>query len=175
MPIQTLDRLADLDASQWDALLPDAQPFLRHAFLSSLEDSGSVSRHTGWRPAHGLWHDAEGRLTAAIPAYVKSHSYGEYVFDWGWAEACERAGIRYYPKLLVGVPFTPVGGARLLGAGDGLDALLAQLAEQCDSGRRSSVHVNFTDAVADERLAQTGWLERLGCQYHWFNRGYRDF
>src|SRR5690606_21836398 len=108
-------RLSELPSDQWDALLPDAQPFLRHAFLSSLEDSGSVTARTGWRPAHHVLRDDAGQLRAALPAYVKAHSYGEYVFDWGWAEACQRAGIRYYPKLLVGVPFSPVSGARLLG------------------------------------------------------------
>lgn len=102
MPIQTLATLADIDAAEWDALLPPAQPFLRHAFLSALEDSRSVTPATGWRPAHRVLRDPQGRLCAALPAYVKAHSYGEYVFDWSWADACQRAGIRYYPKLLVG-------------------------------------------------------------------------
>ncbi|SDH93872.1 GNAT family N-acetyltransferase [Pseudomonas panipatensis] len=176
MPIQTLSRLADLDARQWDALLPDAQPFLRHAFLASLEDSGSVAPQSGWQPAHHLLRGDDGRLLAALPAYVKAHSYGEYVFDWGWADACQRAGIRYYPKLLVGVPFSPVSGARLLGEDAALTELLGALAQGSEAGRWSGVHVNFTDARADARLAaEDGWLERLGCQYHWFNRGYRDF
>ncbi|PXC05733.1 GNAT family N-acetyltransferase, partial [Pseudomonas aeruginosa] len=115
-------------------------------------------------------------LCAALPAYVKAHSYGEYVFDWSWADACQRAGIRYYPKLLVGVPFTPVAGARLLGEGEGLQRLLASLGEEAEASGLSSIHVNFTDARADTLLAaRDGWLERLGCQYHWHNRGYRDF
>lgn len=176
MPIHRLSRLSDLDAGQWDALLPDAQPFLRHAFLSSLEDSRSVGARTGWRPAHHLLHGDDGRLLAAVPAYVKAHSYGEYVFDWGWAEACERAGIRYYPKLLVGIPFSPVGGARLLGEEGALAELLGVLGEGVEEGIWSGIHVNFTDPRADALIAaQDGWLERLGCQYHWFNRGYRDF
>ncbi|MFB8829319.1 GNAT family N-acetyltransferase [Azotobacter sp. CWF10] len=176
MPIITFSRLSDLPASDWDALLPDGQPFLRHAFLASLEDSGSVGGRSGWQPAHRLLRDAAGRLLAALPAYVKTHSYGEYVFDWAWADACRRAGFRYYPKLLCAVPFTPVGGARLLGeaqaAGALLDALTSELHEQGFSG----LHVNFTDPPADALLAgREGWLQRLGCQFHWFNRGYRDF
>jgi predicted N-acyltransferase len=176
MPIIVLSRLSDLPASDWDALLPGAQPFLRHAFLATLEDSGSVGGRSGWQPVHRLFRDDAGRLLAALPAYVKSHSYGEYVFDWGWADACQRAGIDYYPKLLCAVPFTPVGGARLLGeaeaAGALLDALTGELREQGLSG----LHVNFTDPPADALLAdREGWLQRLGCQFQWFNRDYRDF
>ena len=176
MPIISLSRLSDLPAAEWDALLPALQPFLRHAFLSTLEDSGSVGGRSGWQPAHRLFRDAAGRLLAALPAYLKTHSYGEYVFDWAWADACRRAGIRYYPKLLCAVPFTPVGGARLLGeaeaAGALLDALTGELGEQGLSG----LHVNFTDPPADALLAgREGWLQRLGCQFHWFNRDYRDF
>lgn len=176
MPIQTLARLADVDARQWDALLPDDQPFLRHAFLSALEESGSVGGRTGWTPAHRVLFGDDGRLLAATPAYLKSHSYGEYVFDWSWADACQRAGIRYYPKLLVGIPFTPVGGARLLGSPEAALSLVGALAGEVDEARCSGVHVNFTDVAADSLLGGAdGWMERLGCQYHWRNRGYRDF
>jgi hypothetical protein len=165
-----------LDASSWDALRIDQQPFLCHAFLSALEDSGSVGGRSGWQAAHRVLQDGQGRVLAAMPAYIKSHSYGEYVFDHGWADACHRAGIDYYPKLLGAIPFSPVGGQRLLGdplaAGLLLDELSASLTQQ----GLSSLHINFT-SPADDALLQgcDGWLERLGCQYHWHNRGYRDF
>ena len=177
MTIQTLPSLAAIPAAEWDRLLPDDQPFLRHAFLCALEDSGSVAARTGWQPAHRLLRGADGQLLAAMPAYVKSHSRGEYVFDWGWADACARAGIAYYPKLLAAVPFSPVGGARLMATdaqagGQLLDEVTAQLSGAGLSG----LHVNFTDAFANDVIAaRDGWLERLGCQFHWFNRSYRDF
>lgn len=176
MPISTLSALNELDASSWDALRIDQQPFLCHAFLSALEDSGSVGGRSGWQAAHRLLQDGQGRVLAAMPGYIKSHSYGEYVFDHGWADACHRAGIDYYPKLLGAIPFSPVGGQRLLGdplaAGQLLDELSASLAQQ----GLSSLHINFT-SPADDALLQgrDGWLQRLGCQYHWHNRGYRDF
>ncbi|WP_324733735.1 GNAT family N-acetyltransferase [Pseudomonas paeninsulae] len=176
MPISTLSALNELDASSWDALRIDQQPFLCHAFLSALEDSGSVGGRSGWQAAHRLLLDGQGRVLAAMPGYIKSHSYGEYVFDHGWADACHRAGIDYYPKLLGAIPFSPVGGQRLLGdplaAGQLLDELSASLAQQ----GLSSLHINFT-SPADDALLQgrDGWLQRLGCQYHWHNRGYRDF
>lgn len=176
MSLYTLHRLADIAPAAWDALLPEAQPFLRHAFLAALEDSGSVGVHTGWQPAHRLLRDAAGEVRAALPAYIKEHSFGEYVFDMGWAEACQRAGIAYYPKLLGAVPFSPVSGPRLLGdpqqAGVLLDELTASLAGEGLSG----LHVNFLRAE-DDALFETreGWLQRLDCQYHWRNRGYRDF
>ncbi|AKA26025.1 GNAT family N-acetyltransferase [Pseudomonas chlororaphis] len=176
MPLQSLTSLSAVDPQQWDGLLGDGQPFLRHAFLSALEDSGSLGPRSGWQAEH-LLHVRDGRLIAALPSYRKWHSYGEYVFDHGWAEACERAGIEYYPKLLSAVPFSPVSGARLLTAAgeDGLE-LLQSLPGYLEIEGLSSAHINFTDAFADAALAgQPGWLQRLGCQFHWQNRGYRDF
>ncbi len=177
MPIQTLSRLSEVDAASWDALLKDDQPFLRHAFLATLEDSGSIGGRSGWWPAHRLLRGAGGELLAAMPAYVKAHSYGEYVFDWGWADACQRAGIDYYPKLLAAVPFSPVRGARLLGHDEAAAAqLIDALVPELEVAGLSGLHINFTDAFADARLqGREQWLERLGCQYHWHNRGYRDF
>lgn len=174
--LHSLDRLRDLPAHTWDALVPADQPFLRHTFLSAMEDSASVSRQTGWAAEH-LLLEREGELRAALPAYRKWHSFGEYVFDHGWAEACERAAIPYYPKLLGAVPFSPVSGPRLLTRQptDGL-LLLQALPEYLQRAQLSGAHINFTDAPLDQMLAdQPGWLERLGCQFHWRNPGYRDF
>jgi predicted N-acyltransferase len=176
MPLSVLHRLSDLPAAQWDALLTTAQPFVRHAFLSSLEDSGSLGQGSGWRAEH-LLHMDHGQLLAAMPGYRKWHSYGEYVFDHGWADACRRAGIDYYPKLLCAVPFSPVSGPRLLAARPehGV-ALLDSLPGYLEIEDLSSAHVNFTEPSLDALLEQApGWLARLGCQYHWQNRGYRDF
>lgn len=177
MPIQTLSRLADIDPARWDALLVDnPQPFLRHAFLSALEDSGSVGGRTGWRPHHQVLSDAQGDVIAALPLYGKTNSNGEYVFDWAWADACHRAGIDYYPKLLCAVPFSPVTGARLLGDRAAAGRLLDQLMAELDAQGHSSLHVNFTEPDADAIFQnRDGWLERIGCQFHWHNRGYRDF
>ncbi len=176
MPLHTLHRLADIAATDWDALLPEPQPFLRHAFLSALEDSGCVDERSGWRAAHRLLRDDAGAIRAVLPAYIKQHSSGEYVFDMGWADACHRAGIAYYPKLLGAVPFSPVTGPRLLGdvaqAGVLLDALVTELQGEGLSG----LHVNFLRAEDDALFeGHDGWLQRLDCQYHWHNRGYRDF
>ena len=176
MPLHRLDSLSAISAPEWDALVPTSHPFLRHAFLSALEDSGSLNPQSGWQPEH-LLHYAHGTLQAALPSYRKWHSYGEYVFDHEWANACERAGIEYYPKLLTAVPFSPVSGPRLLAASaeQGRE-LLAALPGYLEIEGLSSAHINFTDALADSALAeQAGWLQRLGCQFHWPNRGYRDF
>ena len=176
MPVTTLDSLHALSADTWDALLPGAQPFLRHAFHSALEDSGSVGGDTGWQPSHRLWCDDQGQVRAALPAYLKRHSYGEYVFDHAWADACRRAGIAYYPKLLGAVPFSPVAGARLLGEPRCAGAMLDELTAELEAQGLSSLHINFTSPACDALLnGRDGWLERLGCQFHWNNRGYRDF
>lgn len=177
MPIQTLFRLAEIEPARWDALLgDDPQPFVRHAFLSSLEDSGSVGGRTGWRAQHQLLESVAGEAVAALPLYRKTHSNGEYVFDWAWADACHRAGIEYYPKLLCAVPFSPVTGARLLGDREAAGQLLDELSEALVEQGYSGLHVNFTQPDADAVFrGREGWLERIGCQFHWHNRGYRDF
>ena len=177
MPIQTLFRLAEIAPARWDALLGnDPQPFVRHAFLSSLEDSGSVGGRTGWRAQHQLLESVAGEAVAALPLYRKTHSNGEYVFDWAWADACHRAGIEYYPKLLCAVPFSPVTGARLLGDREAAGQLLDELSEALVEQGYSGLHINFTQPDADAIFrGREGWLERIGCQFHWHNRGYRDF
>ena len=176
MSLHTLHHLADIPPAVWDALLPEPQPFLRHGFLSALEDSGSVGGGSGWRPAHRLLRDERGAVLAALPAYLKDHSYGEYVFDMGWADACHRAGIGYYPKLLGAVPFSPVTGARLLGDAGSAAALLDEITASLEGEGLSGLHINFLRAEDDALFdGRDGWLQRLDCQYHWRNRGYRDF
>jgi len=161
-----------LPAAEWDALAGGDDPFLGHAFLLLLETSGSVGEGTGWTPLPILV-DREGRTTAAAPAYLKTHSQGEYIFDHGWAEAWERAGGAYYPKLQVAVPFTPCPGRRLLG--EARNALLAALETVTVQNGLSSAHINFL-TEEEARLAEgRGWLQRHGIQYHWTNRGYADF
>jgi len=160
-----------VDPASWDALTRD-DPFLSHAFLSSLEESASVGNSTGWSPAP-LLIEEEGRLIAAAPAYLKGHSQGEYVFDHGWAEAWQNAGGQYYPKLQVAVPFTPVPGPRLLGSRP--QQLLAALEAVTVQNGLSSAHITFIDELGAAECERRGWLMRHGIQYHWFNRGYSSF
>ncbi|BCK75896.1 hypothetical protein AA0242T_1956 [Acetobacter aceti NRIC 0242] len=173
------DRIADIPAQEWDACAGEGNPFVSHAFLSAVEDSGSATPSTGWLPRHVALNDESGRLVAVAPAYLKAHSYGEYVFDHGWARAFEAAGGSYYPKLQVAVPFSPVPGPRLLAKPDALEGTLSvlgqALAQVCGEMDLSSAHVTFCTEAEYERLGQDGWLQRLGLQYHWHNRGYQDF
>jgi predicted N-acyltransferase len=165
--------IASLEAVAWDSLAGTADPFLTHAFLAALEQSGSVGDGTGWTPAPILVEDEGGALTAAAPAYLKTHSQGEYVFDHGWAEAFERAGGQYYPKLQIAVPFTPVPGRRLLGPGrQGLIAAIEAVVRQ---NGLSSAHATFVDEAEVPEFAARGWLIRSGIQFHWRNRGYASF
>ena len=164
--------VSTLPATDWDALAGDDDPFLSHAFLSLLEASGSVGEGTGWTPLPVLV-DRSGRTTAAAPAYLKTHSQGEYVFDHGWAEAWERAGGAYYPKLQVSVPFTPCPGRRLLG--EDRNALLAALETVTVQNGLSSAHITFMHPEETALAQRRGWLMRDGIQYHWFNRGYSSF
>ena len=163
--------ISALDSAQWDELAGD-HPFISHAFLAALEESGSVGPGTGWTPAPILVEE-ESRIVAAAPAYLKTHSQGEYVFDHGWADAWERAGGNYYPKLQVAVPFTPVPGPRLLGSRP--HQLLAALEAVTLQHELSSAHITFVEQDDTAEAERRGWLIRHGIQYHWFNRGYRDF
>jgi predicted N-acyltransferase len=176
---RTVAGLAEVPPADWDACAGDDNPFLGHAFLEALEASGSATAKTGWLPQHLLVEDAAGRIVAAAPLYLKSHSYGEYVFDWGWADAYARAGDRYYPKLQCAVPFTPVPGPRLLvrpEAPEGTrDALVEALTEVARRLRVSSLHVTFPTEPEWRALGDAGFLQRQGQQFHWHNRGYRDF
>ncbi|KAB8305852.1 N-acetyltransferase [Erwinia endophytica] len=175
MSLTLLTHLTDLPACQWDALTPDDQPFLRHAFLSTLEQSGCLGKGSGWQPLHLLWME-NGEVRAALPGYRKSHSMGEYVFDHAWADACLRAGVAYYPKWLAAVPFSPVTGARLLGEPAAAQQLLQSIPDFLQQQQLYSAHINFGNAQTATLLAgECHWLHRLGCQYHWHNPGYRDF
>jgi predicted N-acyltransferase len=168
LDVRWLESLRDVEAAAWDALAPDGNPFVRHAFLEGLESSGSLQRRMGWAPRHlTLWRgDA---LAAAAPCYVKSNSHGEFVFDHAWAHAYARYGLDYYPKLLCAVPYSPVTGPRLLAREpEARDALVAALAQACGGGAFSSAHVNF-HRHADAGAFDDAWLERIDVQYHWTN------
>jgi uncharacterized protein len=181
---RTAGSIADVPAADWDACAnPDAalyNPFVAHAFLLALEEAGTVGGRTGWIARHVILEDGAGGIAAVAPCYIKGHSQGEYVFDHSWADAYMRAGGRYYPKLQVAVPFSPVPGPRLLvrpGAAQAeneqlLAAALVQLATEAGV---SSLHVTFLEAEAAQRLEHMGFLTRTGQQFHWVNAGYRTF
>jgi len=164
--------VSGLNSHAWDRLSGE-DPFVSHAFLSALEESGSVGKGTGWTPATILVEDESSRLISAAPAYLKTHSQGEYVFDQGWADAFERAGGTYYPKLQIAVPFTPVPGSRLLGTQP--QHLLAAAEAVVVQNEISSAHVTFIDEGGVAESERRGWLIRDGIQYHWRNRGYGNF
>jgi predicted N-acyltransferase len=181
-PEASLKLVADisaLDAAAWDACAGQDNPFLSHAFLLALEQSGSVSAETGWLPQHLVLEEPDGRLLGAVPLYLKGHSQGEYVFDHSWARAYEQAGGEYYPKLQSAVPFTPVTGPRLLtrpGAPSGTADLLIRALEQAALAHKvSSLHVTFPTEADWSRFGEAGWLQRIGEQYHWDNDGYACF
>ncbi len=173
------DGVASIPAAHWDACAGSRNPFVSHAFLSILERSGSATPRAGWQSMPLVIDDAAGMPVAVAPAYAKSHSQGEYVFDHAWADAWERAGGRYYPKVQVAVPFTPVPGPRLLLRADAPEAaaaaLIAAIEALTDQNRLSSAHATF---VAPEQLPEferAGWLVRAGTQFHWANRDYDSF
>jgi hypothetical protein len=170
--------IAEIGAAEWDICAGTRNPFVSHAFLACVEESGSADAHTGWLPRHVAMRDEAGTLVAVAPMYAKAHSYGEYVFDHGWARAFEQAGGDYYPKLQVAVPFSPVPGPRLLchpAAGVPYGVLADALAHLCRETRTSSVHVTFCEQSEYTALGDAGWLQRLGIQYHWENNGYASF
>ena len=171
--------LSAIGETAWNALLAaqgETNPFLSYAFLHALHESGSASADSGWQPQYlALWDDQD-TLAAAMPLYVKSHSYGEYVFDWAWADAYQRNGLDYYPKLLSAIPFTPVTGARLLAVDDAARAALVETlcATQANT-EISSTHVLFPPAAQAQQLEEAGFMLRSGVQFHWLNQGYADF
>jgi predicted N-acyltransferase len=171
--------IEELNAREWNALGGDRNPFLRHEFFAALEHTGCIGNDTGWDPCYFALKDGKG-LAAAVPAFRKSHSYGEFVFDFAWANAYSRLGSRYYPKLTVAVPFTPATGPRLLVRAD-LDMqatarkLLADMESYTTSHSMSSVHALFLDEASHTAFAEAGWLIRRDCQFHWTNHGYSSF
>jgi predicted N-acyltransferase len=172
--LEIADSIQQIDANDWNALVGD-MPLLSHAFLSALEDSKSVGTGTGWQPYPMLVHEA-GKLVGAMPLYIKNHSYGEYVFDWAWAEAYERNGLNYYPKLLSAIPFTPITSQRLLASNLRIQTLMIEaLTETMFKHQLSSVHVLFPDEVSATVLNQAGWLQRNGVQFRWQNDNFKDF
>lgn len=177
--IELLEGIAGIAREEWNALVGGQSPFLEWDWLATLEQAGTLGGDTGWEPRPLVVRE-EGRLVAACPLYLKQHGEGEFVFDGSWAEAAHRAGIAYYPKLLVGVPFTPVAGARFLVAegrdrAQGVRELAGALREICFQSEFSGVHVNFCGSDEIAPLEQSGYLLRLGLQYHWSNAGYQSF
>lgn len=167
--------VGSLPQAEWDRLA-GGNPFVSHAFLSALEDSGSVGPGTGWTPAPLVIENAQGNLLAALPSYAKMHSQGEYVFDHVWADAWHRAGGDYYPKLQIAAPFTPATGPRLLLADEAFAPPLLRAAEMlCDNQGFSSAHATFIDPAQHKLFAAAGWFARTDIQFHWSNRGYDSF
>jgi len=170
MRSRVLASLREVDEKSWDALFPAAYPFTRHAFLKALEDHGCVGPHAGWEPSHLVLEDDAG-VAAAMPLYRKRHSYGEFVFDFGWARAARQLGVPYYPKWLCAIPFTPAAGPRL-GARDAAAraALLAAADQAWRDARVSSMHALFLDGADAQVAADAGWLSRHDVQFHWHRR-----
>jgi predicted N-acyltransferase len=177
--IRFISTIHDLDATRWNQLCPADYPFVRHEFLAALEDSGCITARTGWQ-AHHLVVELAGAVIAAMPGYIKTHSYGEYVFDWAWADAYRRHGLDYYPKWINAIPFTPCRGPRLLVSADHnpadlLPAILTALGAESTEQGYSGWHCLFPDEPLSKQLHTLGAMQRLGCQFHWFNHGYACF
>jgi uncharacterized protein len=182
LAVRAVRTITEVDAAAWDALDHGPSPFLRHGFLRALEESGSIGgtgrRRSGWAPVY-LLAERGGRLVGGVVAFVKDHSYGEYIFDWGWASAAQRAGLRYYPKLVVAAPATPATGKRILLGPDGgreaTAALLDAVRALADDANCSSIHWLFCTREEQATLACAGYFPRLTLQFHWHNRDYRSF
>ena len=179
MKVRVHQSIDEINADEWNRLAGD-DPFVQHAFLAALEHSGSASAASGWQAQHLTCSDENGRLIGTLPLYLKSHSYGEYVFDWAWADAWHRAGLQYYPKLTSAVPFSPVPGKRLLIETSGepdviANALVEASIELADSLQASTVHCLFPVESELDSWHQSQFLLRQDCQYHWHNPGHPDF
>ena len=171
--------LAEIGQAAWDALAASQNrpnPFLSYAFLHALHESGSAAPDAGWQPQFIALYDKDEQLAAALPLYVKLHSYGEYVFDWAWADAYQRNGLDYYPKLLSAIPFTPVTGPRLMAVDDkARAALLKVLVKTQKATPVSSTHILYPPEEQARQLQEAGYMLRSGVQFHWLNQGYQDF
>lgn len=179
LELQLSDQLDAVSAQEWDRLGGDKNPFLSHVFLSALERHDCLGAKFGWYPRHLLLREPDGTLVAALPQYAKTNNYGEFVFDWAWQQAWERAGLNYYPKLVSSIPYTPATGQRLLVHPERdarvLRHTLIQQAIEHVGSRFSGVHFLFTDEADTAAMREAGLSLRMGCQYHWRNQGYRDF
>jgi predicted N-acyltransferase len=183
MQISVVDSLSHVPAQDWNQLSDQGNPFVRHEFLAGLERTGCVSEKSGWLPRHILLysgHERQRQLLGAVPMYLKFHSYGEYVFDWAWANAYQRAGMEYYPKLVAAVPFTPATGPRILlhpraASEDAHLRLIDEALNQARDSGASSLHWLFTSRSLTDRLEQRGMMRRTGHQFHWRNNGFSGF
>lgn len=181
LQLKVIQSLLEIGEGAWNSLLaPDAGPFLKHAFLSALEKTGCVGGNTGWQVAHLLVEDSNSTLVGAMPLYLKQHSYGEFVFDWAWAQAYEQNSLPYYPKALSAIPFTPVRGPRLLVSPNADKSAIQQilvsgLKSLVNQNALSSAHVLFPEICELEELKNQGFMLRDSVQFHWHNKGYQDF
>ena len=174
LSVDIANAISEVDSAAWDAMAGD-MPLLSHAFLSALERSGSVGDGTGWQSSHILVWD-EAQLVGAMPLYLKNHSYGEYVFDWAWADAYARNAMAYYPKLVSAIPFTPITSARLLSRSQEIEVLMIKALQQImQKHQLSSAHVLFPDDRSAQAFSRAGWLKRVGVQFRWENEGFSNF
>ena len=178
--IRTIDSIDAIEPERWDLCAGNDSPFCLHAFLRTMERSGSATTKSGWSPLHLLAEAEDGTLIGCAPNYIKSHSFGEYVFDWGWSEAWQRSGRAYYPKLQCAIPFTPATGPRLMvhpdWRGQGVERAMAKsLVKIVNQTEMSGAHITFLTIEEADELTNSGWLLRTGMQYHWTNDGYRSF
>ena len=180
MHCKVIESLAEVSVATWNHLNTETYPFLRHEFLHALERNGCLGENTGWYPQHIVLYADDNRLLGAMPLYIKDNSFGEFVFDWSWADAYNRHGLEYYPKLVCAIPFTPATGPRLLCAADAdreqvTSQLLQSALQLAQQQQCSSLHYLFTHESEQRLLKQQGLLTRVGCQFHWHNKGYQDF
>jgi predicted N-acyltransferase len=180
MQTRVINRIVDIPAGAWNAVAGTDHPFTRHEFLAALERHDCVGERFGWLPCHILAEDADGHLLGAVPCYLKDNSYGEFVFDWAWADAYQRMGLPYFPKLVASIPYTPVTGPRLLVRQDAdhaavTAALIHEMHRQRAQHDASSIHCLFSDAQDTDALCEQGFMRRTSCHFHWHNDNYTGF